>query len=373
MVALRYGTPEEAGLRREGVEEIAKRVRRDVGEGVYPGAVVIAGRNGIVALHEAAGHAVRFESYAGGEAVELPKENWVPVRSDTIFDVASLTKLFTTVLVMRLLESGRIELDAPVAAYVPEFGLPGKRTVTTRHLLTHTSGLAAWTDLHGRFHSPEERLAGVLEAALEAAPGSRRVYSDLGFIVLGTVVERLTGQRLGEAVQESITRPLAMTDTMFRPPSELRERIAATEYEPWTGRGMVRGTVHDENAWSLSGVAGHAGMFGTAHDLAVFADVLLRTGNSHGAGILRPETIARMIQEDLGVERNQPWYMGALASPLTFGHTGFTGTSLVADLRTQSFVILLTNRVHPTRDGGRNNDSRVAVADALASALPPNR
>jgi CubicO group peptidase (beta-lactamase class C family) len=370
MVALRYGTPEEAGLRGGGVAEIAKRVHRDVRDRAYPGAVVIAGRHGIIAVHEAAGYAERYASYTDGQAVELPKGKWTPVRRDTIFDLASLTKLFTTVLVMRLAEAGRVEIDAPVAAYVPEFALPDKRTVTTRHLLTHTSGLPAWKDLHGDDETSEQRLAGVLGCALEAAPGRRRLYSDLGFIVLGRIAERVTGRRLDEELRESVTGPLRMADTMFRPPPALRERIAATEYQPRTGRGMIRGSVHDENAWSLSGVAGHAGMFGTAHDLAVFADTLLRTGNSHGPGVLRPETIARMIHEDLGVERNQRWYMGALASPLTFGQTGFTGTSLVADLRTQSFVILLTNRVHPSRDRGPNNASRVAVANALATALP---
>jgi CubicO group peptidase (beta-lactamase class C family) len=326
-------------------------------------------------VHDAAGKAYRYLD----PDTELPADQQVPMRRDTIFDLASLTKTFTTIAVLQQVEAGRIDLDEPVATYLPAFAANGKDDITIRNLLTHTGGLPAWLPLYSAYPTVEERLAAVLAVEPDAEPGETYVYSDLGFITLGLVVEEVTGQPLDEVIADDITRPLHMSDTMFNPPASLVDRIAATEAEPWAGRPMIRGEVHDENAWSLGGVAGHAGLFSTAHDLAVLARTLLNGGRYRHTRILDADTVRAMLvnqntafpgdSHGLGFELDQRWYMDGLSTPVTFGHTGFTGTSIVIDPMSDSFVILLTNRVHPSRDWGSNNPSRRAVARDLARAL----
>ena len=213
----------------------------------------------------------------------------------------------------------------------------------------------------------------------DAEPGEAYVYSDLSLITLGLVVEEVTGRPLDQVIAHGITRPLRMSDTMFNPPARLVDRIAATEAQPWAGRPMIRGEVHDENAWSLGGVAGHAGLFSTAHDMAILARTLLNGGRYGHARILEADTVRAMLVNEnaefpgdshgLGFELDQRWYMDGLSTPVTFGHTGYTGTSVVIDPMSDSFVILLTNRVHPSRDWGSNNPARRAVARDLARAI----
>jgi len=217
-----------------------------------------------------------------------------------------------------------------------------------------------------------------------ASPGEQYVYSDVGFIVLAALVQRVTGLRLDEAVRRGVTEPLGMKETGYNPSPELRNRIAATEYEVEFGRGMVWGQVHDENAWSLDGVAGHAGVFSTASDMAIFCQMLLNGGQYRGARILREATVREALVDynarledkyptaarGLGFELNQIRYMGPLTSPVTFGHTGFTGTSVVIDPLSHSFLILLSNRVHPDRNWGGNNASRQTLARDLGYAMP---
>jgi CubicO group peptidase (beta-lactamase class C family) len=204
-------------------------------------------------------------------------------------------------------------------------------------------------------------------------PGAQFQYSDLGLITLAAIAERVTGAGLDELVRRHITEPLGMRDTMFNPAPALRTRCAATEEMPWTGRGMVRGQVHDEKAYHLRGVAGHAGLFSTAADLGRLAQALL----AGGAEVLRPQTVAAMLANrngrfgadaahGLGVELCQPWYMGRLAGRWSFGHTGFTGTSLVADPVRHTIAVLLSNRVHPSRRRGNINAARRALANAAA-------
>jgi CubicO group peptidase (beta-lactamase class C family) len=393
---LRPGSAREVGLLPEYVE----RLRDDAeaylvpthdhpGYPAYAGAVVLAARDGVVVEHAAVGTAVRYSSVGpapGRVGVELPADQQIPMRPDTIFDLASVSKLFTTIVALQQVERGRVELNAPVTRYLPEFAAGGKEAVTVRMLLTHTSGLPAFAPLWSAYPTPAERLTAALASPLAAGatPGGQYVYSDLGLIALGTLIQRVTGSPLDEAVRAGVTGPLRLTDTGYHPPPEQRPRIAATEYQPYAGRGMVWGEVHDENAWSLGGVAGHAGLFSTAGDLAILCQTLLNGGEYRGARILRESTIRAMLvnynahlesrypdsDRGLGFELNKHSYMGALASPVTFGHTGYTGTSVVIDPLSHSFLIVLANRVHPDRGWGTNTVARRALARDLAYAMP---
>ena len=370
-VVLRDGTPAEAGLDpgpiRDAERFLDSCTRDEPDHPRFPGAVGVLVHDGVIVEEYAIGLAVRYADAAG---TELPPDQQVPARRDTIFDLASVTKLFTSIAVLQLVEHGRVRLDATVAHYLPQFGKP---QVSVRQLLTHTSGLAAdprpplWQGNQGR--------SAVLTSPLIAEPGTYR-YSDINLMTLGFLVERVTGARLDAVVRDRITRPLGMTDTGFGPPAAKLDRIAATEYQTAPPRGLVRGQVHDENAWALGGVSGHAGLFSTARDLAVLGQTILNGGSYGDARILRAETVRAMLTDHddhgLGFELNRPSYMGALASPATAGHTGFTGTAMVVDPRSRSIAILLTNRVHPARDRGSINVARAAWATALAEASGPD-
>ncbi|MFC4587226.1 serine hydrolase [Sphaerisporangium corydalis] len=379
---LRYGDARTAGLVPEYVDRIAADAARFTEPSpvrpLYAGAVVIAGRGGVIATHEAMGKAVR---YADSTPTELPPDQQIPMRKDTIFDMASVSKLFTSIVAARQIELGRIGLDTPVTAYIPEFAANGKAGITVRNLLTHTSGLPAWIPLYNR-PTVEERYAAVWNVAPANPPDTVYVYSDLNLITLGVIVERVTGERLDAVVARDLTGPLGMRDTGYNPAPELRPRIAATEYQTTTepDRGMIWGQVHDENAWSLGGIAGHAGIFSTARDMAVLAQTLLNGGHLGRARVLSEDSVRLLLtnfntafpgsSHGLGFDLDQRWYMDGLSSPVTGGHTGYTGTSIVIDPLSGSFVILLTNRVHPSRDWGSNNPARVAVARDLALAVP---
>ncbi len=322
-----------------------------------PGAVVLVQHKGKIVKHQAYGYALDFE---GKRQV---------MKEDTIFDVASITKVFTATALMKLYEEGKIGLDDPVAKYLPEFA---HRDVTLRHLLTHTSGFPAWTPLYEKAGSREERLAFVLQHPLQHPPGQVYTYSDLNMITLGCVIEKVSGKKLDEYVDEVIIRPLGLKDTLFNPPLSLQGRIAATEYQPERGRGLVWGAVQDENAWALDGVAGHAGLFSTAKDLAIFAQMMLDGGSTGETRLLALDTVKLLTENQapesvgqkhgLGWELGEGWYMDLLAHPSTFGHTGFSGTSLVVSPKEELVVILLTNRVHPTRQTESINPLRQQVA-----------
>jgi CubicO group peptidase (beta-lactamase class C family) len=343
---------------------------------LYSGAVTVLAHDGAVVSRSTSGYAVRYADAAG---TELPDAQKVPMRRDTIFDMASVSKLFTSLLVMQLVEAGKVDLEAPVATYLPEFGVNGKESITVAQLLTHTSGLVSWIPLWSRYPDIPSRIRAVMDITPRTTPGTNYEYSDLNLITLGVLVERLTGETLDQAVAKRITRPLRMVDTGYNPPASKLDRIAATEFQTAPPRGMVRGSVHDENAWSLGGVAGHAGIFSTADDMAILAQTILNGGSYRGARILRPETMALMLENHneafpanahgYGFELNQLWFMGALAGPRTAGHTGFTGTDLVIDLSSRSFAILLSNRVHPSRGWGSINFARETLGTGLAKAL----
>ena len=381
---LRPGTPADAGLDGAPIDEALAAVAAwtepsDTAPPQRPlqaGAVTVMGTGGVVVASEAAGWALR---YADGEGTELPREQWVPATEDTVWDLASVSKLFTSIVVMQQVEAGRVGLDDPVAQHLPEFAAGGKDDVTVRQLLTHTGGLPAWIPLWRGWPDPQSRFQAALTVSPVSGPGEQYLYSDLGMITLGVLAERVSGKGLEVLVREGITAPLGMADTDYNPGREQQKRIAATEYQAVPARGMVRGEVHDENAWSLGGVSGHAGVFSTADDMAVLAQAMLNGGSYDGARVLTRAGVEAMITDEnvefpgnahgLGFELDQRWYMEGLAGPRTAGHTGYTGPSLVLDFDSGSFALLLANRVHPSRSWGSNNPARRAVAQGLAEAL----
>ncbi|HEX9582223.1 MAG TPA: serine hydrolase domain-containing protein [Gemmatimonadales bacterium] len=335
-----------------------------VRDSAFPGAVAVVGTRDGVLVERAAGHL-----------------DWAPsdpVDAMTLWDLASLTKVVgLTTAVMQLVEQHAIDLDGPVARYLPEFRGAGKERVTVRHLLSHSAGLPAWRPLYQEAPDSDSALGLVFATPLDTAPGARMVYSDLGAILLGQMVHRVSGERFDRYVETRILAPLRMRETMFRPPPALRARVAPTEFDPWRGR-QVRGEVHDENAFALGGVSSHAGLFSTARDLTRFARMLLAGGTLEGVSIVRPETIAAFtkVQDPSLSHRALGWETangtnsgGHLLSSRAFGHTGFTGTSLWIDPANNLFILLLSNRVNPTRERRGIFAVRVALADAVLSIV----
>ncbi|KUO13142.1 serine hydrolase domain-containing protein [Streptomyces sp. DSM 15324] len=368
---LRVDTPERAGLDPEEMRLLVDDVRTlTTGERPWAaGAVVVAGRGPVIAVEEAAGWAVRYASYdpEAGAGVELPPGARVPMTVDTPFDVASLTKLCTSVAAVQQIERGTLGIDARVGAYLPDFRGAAAHGVTVRQLLTHTSGLRPELPLYDCADAGE-RLE-LLRAETPAGEPGAYVYSDLNMLLLQQLLERLSGRTLDVLVHEGITRPLGMTATRFGP----CPGAAATEDQrrPWAkaDRGMLRGEVHDENAWALGGVAGHAGLFSTGRDLAVLCRTLLAGGCYGRARVLGPDFVELLLAPPgLGFAVDRPWFMGELSGGGAAGHTGFTGTSLVLDPATDTYLVLLANTVHPVR---RAPDSgpRARAATRLARAV----
>jgi CubicO group peptidase (beta-lactamase class C family) len=354
---------------RRNIARLADSVRTILGKGVldsaFPGAVVVVGNRDGILFDASAGH--------------LDWKSSPTPDMHTLWDLASLTKVVAlTTAMMQLVEQNRINLDAPVQRYLPEFTGRFKDQVTVRHLLTHSAGLPAWRPLYKEASSPEEALALTLATPLDTAPGVRMVYSDLGAILLGQIVVRVTGQPFDQYVAEHVFAPLGMRETLFRPGSSLLSRIAPTEVDPWRQR-QLRGEVHDENAFALGGVSSHAGLFSTASDLSRLARMYLNGGTLDGTRVVAPETIAMFtaVQDRAFSNRALGWEVpngsnsaGHLMSAGAFGHTGFTGTSIWIDPQSDVFVILLTNRVNPTREHRGITSVRTAVADAVMGASP---
>jgi CubicO group peptidase (beta-lactamase class C family) len=377
---LRDGSPEDVGLDPRPIDAALRQIAAWTNQvpgrehPMYAGAVSLVAHDGVVVRREAVGHELR---YSDGQGTELPAEQREPMRPDTIFDVASISKLFTSIAVLQTVDDGEVRLDAPVAEYLPEFGVNGKQSITVQQLLTHTSGLQAEALLWKV--PPEQRIPTIMQLRPKFPPGTHYTYSDPNMITLGVLVERVTGAPLDQVVAERITGPLGMTDTGYNPPASELHRIAATEFQADPARGMVRGQVHDENAWSLGGVAGQAGVFSTADDLATLGQALLNGGTYDGNRILSRDSVEQMLTNfnsafpgdahGLGFELDQRWYMAGLSGPRTAGHTGYTGTSLVIDPASRSMAVLLTNRVHPSRQWGSNNPARQALAQGLARSL----
>ena len=360
--------PSAVGMSATRLATIDRVVERGIKAGGYPGASVVVGRKGAAVWEKGFGRLGWTDDAA----------SVVPERS--IYDLASLTKVVgTTTAIMILFDEGKLHLDDPVSMFIPEFTGGGKENITIRLLLEHRSGLPAGRDLWRIAHTPEDARAAVISAPLFAPPGRYYEYSDLGADMLGFTVEAVAGEKLDTFLARRVFERLGMSDTHFRPDASLRGRIAPTEISPPRGYPL-RGEVHDENAYALGGVAGHAGLFSTASDLSIFAQMLLNGGSYNGARIISDSTVALFTRRAPGAgTRALGWdtcagdhgcgsYMGAEA----YGHTGYTGTSLWIDPDREMFVILLTNRVHAAkarRPAKVISDVRSDLADAAALAV----
>lgn len=362
--------PSAVGMSALRLATINRVVERGIRAGGYPGAAVVVGRKGAVVWERGFGRLGWTRESASVEA------------DRTIYDLASLTKVVgTTTAVMILFDEGKIGLDDNVVKYLPEFTGGGRELVTIRLLLEHRSGLPAGRDLWRVAHTAAEARAAVLQTPLIAPPGQTYEYSDLGADVLGFMVESVTGQRLDRFLDARVFTPLGMADTHFRPDAGLRGRIAPTELTPPRGYPL-RGEVHDENAYALGGVAGHAGLFSTASDLSLFAQMLLNGGTFNGTRIIADSTVTLFTKRAAGT-RALGWDTcagefgcGKYMSANAYGHTGFTGTSLWIDPDRDMFVVLLTNRVHAAkarRPAKVISDVRADLADAAALAVTDMR
>lgn len=358
------------------LDRLAPLLDSALAAGAAPGAVVAV-----------SSHGRRFIYGAGRLALDDPR------RPDghTIYDLASLTKVIaTTTLAIQAVSEGKLDLDAPVQRYLPAFRGVGKDRVTIRHLLTHSSGLPADKPLWRLTPNADSARRLVNAMPLDTTPGARMVYSDLGAIVLGEVVEHVLGGCLDQLAAHRIFEPLGMTSTRFRPPESWLWRVAPTEYDTAWRKRIVRGEVHDEKAAWLGGVAGHAGLFGSATDLLTFGEWMLRTARRYDGNPVegqlptsRPTDLPSVFREFTrrqnlvpGSSRALGWdtpstgsSAGTLLGDGSFGHTGFTGTSIWMDPGRELVIVLLSNRVHPTRNNPRLGPLRIAVADAVVRLL----
>ena len=301
------------------------------------------------------------------------------VKRETIFDLASLTKVIsTTTLVMQAYENGILSLDTPIHHFFSSFSFQNKQSITVKHLLTHSSGFPPYFPFYKKIQGKENILRKLLRIQLQYQPGCKSLYSDLGFILLGSILEKLNGETLDNMANQQIFGPLGMYQTMFKPKPALWSKTAPTEKDPWRNR-LLRGEVHDENACALGGVAAHAGLFGTAGDLAIFCQTLLNGGVYNHCRILKNSTIKTFTQRQqlpIGSSRALGWdtpskgsSAGQWLSKDSFGHTGFTGTSLWIDPIRQIFIVLLTNRVHPTRQNNTIQQLRREVSNIITDTI----
>jgi CubicO group peptidase (beta-lactamase class C family) len=355
--------PTAVGFGSDLRERLDSIISAAVSGGAAPGAAVAVGRHGRL---------VMVSGY-GRTAASL---DGIPVTDSTLYDLASLTKVVaTTTAAMMLEEQGVLHLDRTLGSYLPELRDPAKAGITVRMLLTHSGGLEAFAPLFQTIRGPEAYLRAIDERPLQYAPGTRMVYSDWDMILLQFVIERITGQNLDHYLDQRLFAPLGMRDTRFRPGPALHRRTAPTELDGQ--RGLIHGEVHDPNAWALGGIAGHAGLFSSVRDLSVFAQMLLNGGSYDGVKIRSPATIARWTApQGPGSSRALGWdtpsgqsSSGRYFSPRSFGHTGFTGTSMWIDPERSLFVVLLTNRVHYTANNQLHVPLRRAVADAVQAAI----
>ncbi|MGH9751496.1 MAG: serine hydrolase domain-containing protein, partial [Blastocatellia bacterium] len=368
--------PAGVGMSPAHLSRLDEIIEAEIAKKQLPGAVVIVGRKGKIVWRRA----------YGNRAVEPALE---PMTVDTIFDLASLTKVISAATSMMILvERGLVRLGDPVSRYIPEFGEMGKKNITVEQLLTHRSGLIADNDIKDYEQGPEEAMRNIWKLAPLAEAGSKFIYSDVNYIVLAELARRVSGKPIDQFAAENIFRPLGMRDTGYKPGASLKTRIAPTEKRAEKhGETWMRGEVHDPRAYLLGGVAGHAGLFSTADDLAIYCQMILNRGEFQGVRILSPMGVARMTEARPtggnavdGLARGLGWDVvtgysanrGDLFPLGSFGHTGFTGTSIWIDPASETFVVFLSNRVHPKLDPKKPADVsslRGRVASVVASSI----
>ncbi len=366
-LTLRHDSPSEAGIDAGSLERVDSTLLAAIADSAFPAAQLVAVRDNAVVIDRAYGR-ITYERDAPA------------VTGTNLFDVASLTKVVaTTAAVMKLFEEGKLSLDDRAGGFIPQFDSGPKSAITVEQLLGHRAGLPPFRTYFLTCPTPEQALDSVYRTGLVAKPGDTTIYSDFGFILLGKIVEAISGARLDRYLDSVFYTPLGMTRTMYLPPAEMRDSTVPTEYDSLYRHRLVRGIVHDENAHALGGVSGHAGLFSTAGDLAVFMQMLMNGGTYAGVRYLRPQTVMLFTgRRDTVQERGLGWDFvstsgytsaGTLFGPLSYGHTGFTGTSVWADPGKKIFIILLTNRVYPTRNNQKIRNVRPAVHDAVMRAL----
>jgi CubicO group peptidase (beta-lactamase class C family) len=344
-------------------------IKASIADSAFPGAVLLVQKDGDV-IHEKAYGYYTYDSSSGEIAL------------NTMFDLASLTKVTaTTTAAMICYDRQLFKLDDKVSKYLPEFGIKGKENVTIRNLLVHNSGLRPDIS-YRKADSTANKAQGVMNEifndTLIYPIGSSMVYSDLNFILIGKIIEKVSGKSLDKFCEENIFKPLGMNNTMFNPPDSLFYRIAPTEYDDYWRHRQIRGTVHDETSELLGGVAGHAGLFSTAEDLAKLLQMLLQKGKYNGVRFIKASTVEMFVKKDsdlssraLGWDTKSAEHSSAgnLFSDISYGHTGFTGTSVWTDPTRNLFVIFLTNRVYPTRNNLKILKVRPEVSDAVIEAV----
>ncbi len=353
-------------------ERVDEAVREGIARGLYPGAVVLVGRRDSILYSRGYGH------------YTWSPQSRVPDADSTLWDIASISKVIATgATALRLVEAGKLKLDAPVRRYLPRFSGGLKNQVTVRMLLNHTSGLKSYVPIYQKARGSRQRAINLLYAQpLLRVPGDSAEYSDLNALFLGLIVEKVTGLPLDRAAAREVFKPLGMTQTMYKPPARLRSRIVPTGI--WRGQ-PVPGDVNDQNAAAFGGVAGHAGVFSTAADLGKFAQVWLRNGLGPEGRWARPETLATFLAlgpktgtralawDTPDVHAEEPSIFGTLISTAAYGHTGFTGTELWIDPTHDLFLVFLTNRAFDPKARDSVKEMKVvrtAVSDAAISLVP---
>jgi len=383
MTNLTPATPASVGMAADLAKRLDSIVAVGMAEGAAPGVALAVGRWGRL---------VHLKAY--GRIDVAP--NAPAVTDSTMFDMASLTKVVaTTTAAMILEDEGKLDIDSTVHSYLPELTDTAKARITVRMILTHSGGFEAFAPLWREFRGRAQYLTQINARPLAYVPGDSTVYSDWDFVLMGLIIERITGMPLDQFVSSRVWQPLNMHDTGFNPlasgamPADsdctsafradnpLLARIAMTEIDTVYRHTHIHGIVHDENACALGGVAGHAGLFSSARDVAVFSQMLLNGGEYAGVRLIQPTTVARWTaRQSNKSSRALGWdtpsgnsSAGHYFSPRSFGHTGFTGTSIWVDPERGVFVVLLTNRVDPTRANMRAEPLRRDIADAVQSAI----
>jgi CubicO group peptidase (beta-lactamase class C family) len=340
-----------------------------INDSVFPGGVVGVMKDGALVWSEGYG----YHDYNQTTAVS----------ADDVYDLASLTKVMgTTTAIMKLVDEGKLALDDTVAEFIPEFDTDEKREITIEQMLLHTSGLPAFKVYVDKLKTRGEILEAVRNEPLEYAPGEDYVYSDLGFILLAEIVEEISGQRIDIYLRNNFYIPMGMYSSHYNPKNVgrwLTRRIPPTEIDDVYNRGIVQAAVHDERAYFMSGVAGHAGLFSSVRDIAIFTQMLLNGGTYAGDEYLSAEIIDRFTRHQSPINQRAYGFdmksegfstAGSLTSQNSFGHTGFTGTSVWVDPDENISIILLTNRTYPDRDLGRGiSRVRASIADAIMNSL----